>query len=88
MQLELTLFTLIPMYIRLPTREEIHQAFVKEEEAVVELILGLGRSLEELVKQLETQATVRKNYKPDSAKIAKTAVNRPRVMAMKNRNGR
>jgi transposase len=44
------------MYIRLPTREEIHQAFVKGEEAVVELILGLGLSLEELAKQLETQA--------------------------------
>ena len=60
MQIELTLFTLIPMYIRLPTREEIHQAFVKGEEAVVELILGLGLSLEELAKQLETQAAALK----------------------------
>lgn len=43
------------MNIRLPTREEIHIAFAKGEEAVVELILGLGTPFEELARQLETQ---------------------------------
>ena len=44
------------MRIRLPTRKEIHIAFIQGEEAIVELILGLEIPLDELAKHLETQA--------------------------------
>lgn len=44
------------MNICLPTREEIHACYEKGEEAVVELFDGVGRQLEELAKQLATQA--------------------------------
>jgi transposase len=44
------------MNIRMPTREEIHAAFEKGEEAVVELFIGVGLQLEEVAGQLEKQA--------------------------------
>ncbi len=44
------------MNICLPTREEIHACYEKGEEAVVELFDDVGRQLEELAKQLATQA--------------------------------
>lgn len=40
----------------MPTREEIHAAFEKGEEAVVELFIGVGLQLEEVAGQLEKQA--------------------------------
>ena len=48
------------MNIRLPTREEIHNAFVQGEAAVVELFLGVSQQMEELAGQLEKQAAALK----------------------------
>jgi len=54
------LFILNDMNIRLPTREEIHAAFVQGEAAVVELFLGVSQQMEELAGQLEKQAAALK----------------------------
>ncbi len=63
---------LIPMQIRLPTREEIHLAFAQGEEAVVDLILNLGTPLEALAKQVETQAVALQELQ---ARLGKTSQN-------------
>jgi len=41
------------MNIRMPTREEIHTAYEKGEEAVVELFGRVGEQMEVLAKHLE-----------------------------------
>jgi transposase len=48
------------MNIRLPTREEIHIAFVQGEAAVVDLFLGVGQQMEELAGPLEKQSVALK----------------------------
>lgn len=63
---------LVPMQIRLPTREEIHLAFAQGEQAVVDLILNLGTPFEALAKQLETQAAALKELQ---ARLGKTSQN-------------
>lgn len=60
------------MNIRLPTREEIHIAFVQGEAAVVELFLGVGHQMEELAEQLEKQAAALKELQ---ARLAKNSQN-------------
>jgi transposase len=44
----------------MPTREEIHTAFVQGEEVVVELFVGVGRQIKELAEQLEKQTAALK----------------------------
>lgn len=60
------------MNIRLPTREEIHTAFVQGEAAVVELFLGVSQQMEELAGQLEKQAAALKELQ---ARLEKNSQN-------------
>ena len=65
------------MHIRLPTREEIHTAFVQGEAAVVELILDLGTQVEGLAKQLETQAMALKKLQAQWSKNSQNSSKPP-----------
>jgi len=60
------------MNLRLPTRDEIHRAFLQGEEAMVELFARVGQQVEALARQLETQAAVLKDLQ---ARLAKTSEN-------------
>ena len=44
------------MNLRLPTRDEIHRAFLQGEEAMVALFTEVGQQVEALARQMETQA--------------------------------
>jgi hypothetical protein len=46
--------------LRLPTRDEIHRAFLEGEEAIVEWFAQVGRQVEGLAQPLETQAAALK----------------------------
>jgi hypothetical protein len=48
------------MNLRLPTRDEIHRAFLEGEEAIVELLTQVGQQVEGLAQQLEAQAAALK----------------------------
>jgi transposase len=65
------------MHIRLPTREEIHTAFVQGEAAVVELILDLGPQVEGLARQLETQAMALKEWQAQWSKNSQNSSKPP-----------
>ena len=60
------------MNLRLPTRDEIHRAFLQGEEAIVELFAQVGQQVEGLARQLETQAAALKDVQ---ARLAKTSAN-------------
>jgi transposase len=60
------------MNLRLPTRDEIHRAFLQGEEAIVELFAEVGRQVEALARQLETQAAALQDVQ---ARLAKTSDN-------------
>jgi len=60
------------MNLRLPTRDEIHRAFLEGEVAVVELFAQVGEQVEVLAQQLETQAAMLKEVQ---ARLGKTSAN-------------
>ena len=60
------------MNLRLPTRDEIHRAFLEGEEAIVELFAQVGQQVEALARQLETQAAALNDLQ---ARLAKTSAN-------------
>ena len=60
------------MNFRLPTRDEIHRAFLQGEEAMVELFAQVGQQVEGLARQLETQAAALNDLQ---ARLAKTSAN-------------
>jgi transposase len=60
------------MNLRLPTRDEIHRAFLEGEEAIVELFAQVGQQVEGLAQQLETQAAALKEVQ---ARLGKTSAN-------------
>jgi transposase len=60
------------MNLRLPTRDEIHRAFLEGEEAIVELFTQVGQQVEGLAQQLETQAAALKEVQ---ARLGKTSAN-------------
>ena len=60
------------MNFRLPTRDEIHRAFLQGEEAMVELFAQMGQQVEGLARQLETQAAALKDMQ---ARLGKTSAN-------------
>ena len=60
------------MNLRLPTRDEIHRAFLQGEEAIVERFAEVGEQVEALARQLETQAAALKDLQ---ARLAKTSDN-------------
>ena len=60
------------MNLRLPTRDEIHRAFLEGEEAMVELVARVGQQVEELARELETQAAALKEMQ---ARLGKTSAN-------------
>ncbi len=65
------------MNIQLPTREEIHSAFVQGEAAVVELFLGVGQQMEEVAGQLEKQAAALKELQAQLEKNSKNSSKPP-----------
>lgn len=60
------------MNLRLPTRDEIHRAFLEGEDAMVELFAQVGRQVEELARELETQAAA---LQAVQARVGKTSAN-------------
>jgi transposase len=60
------------MNLQLPTRDEIHRAFLDGEEAIVELFTGVGQQIETLARQVETQAAALKDLQ---ARLGKTSAN-------------
>jgi transposase len=60
------------MNLRLPTRDEIHRAFLEGEEAIVELLTQVGQQVEGLAQQLEAQAAALKEVQ---ARLGKTSAN-------------
>ena len=60
------------MNLRLPTRDEIHRAFLEGEEAVVDLLAQVGQQVVGLAQQLETQAAALKEVQ---ARLGKTSAN-------------
>ena len=60
------------MNLRLPTRDEIHRAFLEGEDAMVELFAQVGRQVEELARELETQAAA---LQAVQALLGKTSAN-------------
>jgi len=60
------------MNLRLPTRDEIHRAFLEGEEAIGELFAQVGQQVEALARQLETQAAALNDLQ---ARLAKTSAN-------------
>jgi transposase len=60
------------MNLRLPTRDEIHRAFLEGEDAMVELFAQVGQQIEGLAQQLETQAAALKEVQ---ARLGKTSAN-------------
>jgi transposase len=61
------------MNLRLPTRDEIHRAFLQGEGAVVELFAEVGQQVETLARHVETQAAALKDLQ---ARLGKTSANR------------
>ena len=60
------------MNLRLPTRDEIHRAFLEGEEAVVELFTQMGQQVVTLAQQLETQGAALHEVQ---ARLGKTSAN-------------
>ena len=60
------------MNLRLPTRDDIHRAFLEGEEAMVELFAQVGQQVEELARQLDTQAAALNDLQ---ARLGKTSAN-------------
>ena len=60
------------MNLRLPTRDEIHRAFLQGEEAIVALFTEVGEQVEALARQMETQAAALQALQ---ARLAKTSEN-------------
>lgn len=60
------------MNLQLPTRNEIHRAFLDGEEAIVELFTGVGQQVETLAQRMETQAAALKDLQ---ARLGKTSAN-------------
>ena len=60
------------MNLRLPTRDEIHGAFLQGEEAIVELFAQVGQQVEGLARHVETQAVALKDLQ---ARLGKTSAN-------------
>ncbi len=61
------------MNLRLPTRDEIHRAFLEGEEAVVNLLAQVGQQVEGLARQMEVQAAVLNEVQ---GRLGKTSANR------------
>jgi transposase len=61
------------MNLRLPTRDEIHRAFLQGEQAVVELFTEVGQQVETLARHVETQAAALKDVQ---ARLGKTRAHR------------
>ncbi len=70
------------MNLRLPTRDEIHRAFLEGEEAMVELVARVGQQVEELARELETQAAALKEMQ---ARLGKTLTTYQFLMAEQGR---
>ena len=60
------------MNLRLPTRDEIHRAFLQGEEAIVALFTEVGQQVEALARQMETHAAALQDLQ---ARLAKTSEN-------------
>jgi transposase len=60
------------MNLRLPTRDEIHRAFLQGEGAVVELFAEVGQQVGTLARHVETQAAALKDLQ---ARLGKTSAN-------------
>lgn len=60
------------MNLQLPTRDDIHRAFLEGEEAIVGLLSQVGQQVEALAQQLEAQAAILKEVQ---ARLGKTSAN-------------
>jgi transposase len=60
------------MNLRLPTRDEIHRAFLQGEDAIVELFTEVGQQVETLARHVETQAAALNDLQ---ARLGKTSAN-------------
>ncbi len=60
------------MNLRLPTRDEIHRAFLQGEGAIVELFAEVGQQVETLARHVETQAAALQEVQ---ARLGKTSAN-------------
>lgn len=65
------------MNYRMPTQEEIHVAFGKGEEAVLELFYDVGKQMEELAGQLEKQAAALKELQAWQSKNSQNSSKPP-----------
>ena len=65
------------MNLRLPTRDEIHRAFLQGEEAIVELFTEVGQQIETLARHVETQAAVLQDVQARLGKTSATSSKPP-----------
>lgn len=69
--------TVSPLHVTLPSQEEIHNACISGEAAVVQLVPGLVETIQELLHQMETQTLMTQELQAQQAKNSRTSSKPP-----------
>src|SRR4030042_2469589 len=69
--------TVSPLNVSLPSQEEIHNACISGEAAVVQLVTGLVETLQGLLRQMEKQALMMQELQAQQAKNSRNSSKPP-----------